>query len=183
MGRLSKRDERRAEILTGFAKVLARHGYAGATIIAVATETGVAPGLVHHYFESKDAMLEALLDQLVRGFRRRVADEPDTDRLLAYANGALRLDERADVVAARCWASLFAESLRDPRLLAKMRRLIDTEIGAIEERSGHRLDTHEASAVLAYIIGAIVLGAFAPRKTAGFAAPGLVRLIETFRQK
>ena len=68
---------------------------------------------------------------------------------------------------------MFAEALRAPALFDQMRRLIDTEIVVIERRSGQELDAHEAGAVLAYVIGALVLGAFAPRKTAGFAAPGL----------
>lgn len=58
-----------------------------------------------------------------------------------------------------------------------MRRLVDSEIGSIVERSRHRLSEQEAGSVLAFIIGALVLGAFAPRKTAGFAAPGLRRLV------
>jgi hypothetical protein len=31
--------------------------------------------------------------------------------------------------------------------------------------------------VLAFVVGALVMGAFAPRKTAGFAAPSLHRLV------
>lgn len=182
MGRPSNRLERRSEILTAFARVLASHGYAGATIAAIASEAGVAPGLVHHHFDSKDELLDALMDQLVTGFRARMrAYEGDGDRLVAYADGALRLDERADVVAARCWAGLFAEALRSPRLFQKMRRLVDSEIASIEARSDHRLSSHEAGAILAYVVGALVLGAFAPQKTAGFAAPGLRRLIAAMR--
>src|SRR5262249_1322148 len=61
MGRPSNREQRRREILQAFAKVLADHGYAGATIAAVATEAGVAPGLVHHHFESKAELTGSLL--------------------------------------------------------------------------------------------------------------------------
>jgi hypothetical protein len=58
-----------------------------------------------------------------------------------------------------------------------MRRLIDSELSTIRERSNGRLSESDAGAVLAFIIGALVLGAFAPRKTAGFAAPGLAKLV------
>src|SRR5262249_23661299 len=61
MGRLSKREERRAQIVAAFARVLAEHGYAGATIAAVAAEAEVAPGLVHHYFAGKAELLATLL--------------------------------------------------------------------------------------------------------------------------
>jgi TetR/AcrR family transcriptional regulator, transcriptional repressor of bet genes len=178
MGRPSNRQERRQEILAAFARVLADHGYAGATIAAVAAEAGIAPGLVHHHFDSKAELLSGLLQELVGRFRTRVRRyEEGQDPLSAYVDGALKLDDQADLLAARCWVGLFAEAVRDPGLFAQMRRLIDTEITAIQTRSGQRLSAHDAGAVLAFVIGSLVLGAFAPRKTAGFAAPGLRRLI------
>ena len=178
MGRPSNRAERRAEILRAFAVVLAEHGYAGATIAAVATEAGIAPGLMHHHFTSKQEMLEALLDDLIARFRDRVRHyEQGADRLLAYVDGALKLDEQADVVGARCWVGLFAEAVRGPALFRQVRRLLDTEIATIRDRSRGRLSDQQAGAVLAFIIGALVVGAFAPRKTAGFAAPGLRLLV------
>jgi TetR/AcrR family transcriptional repressor of bet genes len=181
MGRPSNRVARRADLLSAFARVLAAHGYAGATVAAVAAEAGVAPGLVHHHFDSKEELLGALLQTLVAGFRRRLEHYAGDDDLLAYADGALKLDERADITAARCWVGLFAEAIRNPTLFRQVRRLIDAEIAAIERRSGYALSAHEASAVLAYIIGALVMGAFAPQKSAGFAAPGLKRLIAALR--
>ena len=182
MGRPSNRAERRGEILQAFARVLADHGYAGATIAAVAEEVGVAPGLIHHHFEDKAEMLSELLTQLVSGFRARLASDRDRrDRLLDYGDAALALDDRADLVATRCWVGVFAEAVRDPTLFAQMRRLIDTEIIAIQERSEGRFSAQDAGCVLAFVVGALVLGAFAPRKTAGFAAPGLRKLVAAIR--
>ncbi len=182
MGRPSNREQRRAELVAAFARVMADHGYAGATIAAVAAQAGMAPGLVHHHFENKAELLMALLQSLVTGFRQRVdAYQAHDDPLLAYVDAALRLDERSDLVAAKCWVGVFAEAVRDPALFAQMRRLVDSEIGSIVTRSRHRLSDQEAGSVLAFIIGSLVLGAFAPRKTAGFAAPGLRRLIAAMR--
>ena len=181
MGRPSNREARRAEILGAFARVLADHGYAGATIAAVATEADVAPGLIHYHFKDKEDLLTSLLSDLVGRFRTRLRDRDEPDPLLAYVDGALRLDERADITAARCWVGLFAEAIRNPTLFKRMRTLIDAEITTIQARSGHQLDTHEAGAVLAFIIGALVLGAFAPKKTAGFASPQLRKLVQAMR--
>lgn len=177
MGRPSKRKQRRAEILQAFARVLAQHGYAGATMTALGAEAGIAPGLIHHHFVNKSELLDALLDSLLDGFRTRVQEEKDPDPLLAYIDGALRLDERSDLVSARCWVGVFSEALRNPALLRRMRRVIDNEITTIERLSGRHLDGQQAGAVLAFIIGALVLGAFAPQKTAGFAAPSLRRFV------
>jgi TetR/AcrR family transcriptional repressor of bet genes len=180
MGRPSVRAQRRAEIVEAFARVLAAHGYAGATIAAVAQEAGVAPGLVHHHFANKADLLATLLEQLMERFRRRTrAVEASADPLTAYAVAAVRLDASADAVAARCWVGVLAEAVRDPALFAQVRRLVDTEIEAIRRRSSYRFAPEDAGAVLAFVIGALVLGAFAPRKTAGFAAPALLALVES----
>jgi TetR/AcrR family transcriptional repressor of bet genes len=164
---------------------LASQGYAGATIAAVALEAGIAPGLIHHHFDSKEELLGALLQQLLRRFRERVAgrDDGDGDRLLTWVDAALKLDERADVTAARCWVGLFAEAVRNPALFRQTRRVLDTQIADIGERSEGALDARDSSAVLAFVVGSLVLGAFAPQKTAGFAAPALRRLVGALRAR
>ncbi len=179
MSRPSLRMQRRAELTAAFAQVLARHGYAGATIAAVAAEAGVAPGLVHHHFASKHDLLASLVGELMRGFRARTRafDDAGGDPLDAYATAAVGLGATADTIAARCWVGVFAEAIRDPALLAQIRRLLDAELAQIQRRGGARLTAHDTGAVLAFIIGSLVFGAFAPRKTAGFAAPSLKKLI------
>lgn len=172
------RTERRAELTAAFARVLAEHGYAGATVAAVADEAGVAPGLVHHHFTGKADLLGSLLEDLMARFRRRMhTHEESGDPLGAWAAAAVALGADADVVAARCWVGVFAEAVRQPPLFAQVRRLVDTEIEAIRRRSGGRLSEQDAGAVLAFVVGALVVGAFAPRKTAGFAAPALRKLV------
>lgn len=179
MGRPSVREERRAQLIDAFARVLAEHGYAGATIAAVADAAGVSPGLVHHHFADKADLLRGLLSTLLARFRRRTGGlERHGDPLAAYAAAAVRLDATADAVAARCWVGLFGEALRDPALFAQARRVVDGEIEAIRRRSSGRLSDQGAGAVLALIVGSLVLGAFAPRKTAGFAGPSVEALIE-----
>jgi AcrR family transcriptional regulator len=161
-----------------FAQVLARQGFAGATIAAVADEADVTPGLVHHYFTDKHELLTTLLGDLMERFRRRTRGlEPETDSLDAYLSAALALGATADVVAARCWVGVLAEAVRDPALFEQVRRLLDTEIQVIRRRSNGALSEQDSGAVLAFIIGALVFGAFAPRKSAGFAAPSLRKLV------
>jgi len=183
MGRPSNRQERRAQILKGFSRVLANHGYAGATITAIADEVELAPGLIHHHFKDKEDLLSSLLKDLITDFRQRTKAEQSEqdDWLSAYVDGALKLDERSDLVAARCWVGVFAEAIRNPSLLRQMRRLIDKELESIQTHSRNKLDAQQAGAVLAFIIGSLVLGAFAPKKTRGFAAPGIKKLIASMR--
>jgi AcrR family transcriptional regulator len=178
MGRRSLREERRAELVAAFARVLARHGFAGATIAAVAAEAGVTPSLVHHYFADKNELLTCLLADLIGRFRRRTrAFEKDANALDAYVSAALTLGATADVVAARCWVGVLAEAVREPTLFERVRSMLDAEMHAIGRRSGGALTDQGSGAVLAFIIGALVFGAFAPRKTAGFAEPSLRALV------
>lgn len=180
MGRPSVKSERRAQIIEAFSRVLANHGFSGATIQAIAAEADVAPGLIHHHFQNKDEILSELLETLRLRFRKRVhALKGHEDPLRAYAAAAVRLDENSDRIAARCWVGLFAEAVRNPALFAKVRRMVDTEIEAIRSLSGGTLGTQDAGAILAFVIGSLVLGSFAPKKTTGFAAPSLERLIQT----
>jgi AcrR family transcriptional regulator len=139
----------------------------------------VNPSLVHHYFTDKNELLTGLVAQLMERFRRRTrVFEAETDALDAYILAALALDGTADVAAARCWVGVFAEAVREPALFDQVRRLLDTEIQAICRRSKGALTDQDSGAVLAFIVGSLVFGAFAPRKTAGFAAPSLRRLVQ-----
>ena len=182
MGRPSKRAERRRDLARAFIRVLGTHGQGGATVAAVAAEAGIAPGLVHHYFASKADLYEAVLDELLAGFRRRIDAEPSADPLEAYAAAALALGERSDVAAARAWVGFLATAVGEPALFAKMRRVLDAEVAHVERRGGSSLSTADASAVVAFVVGALVFGAFAPRKTAGFAATSLRRMIAGLRR-
>jgi len=175
------REARRAEILTALTRVLAAHGVEGATIQRVAAEAGFAPGLIHHHFRSKDELIEALLSELVGRFRARTRAEDEGDRVLAYGLAALSLGKGSDPTAARAWVGVLAEALRTPALFARVRRMLDGEIESIRERSGWTLSAQDASTILAFILGALVFGAFAPKKTAGFAAPALAKLIAALR--
>src|SRR5690349_15839736 len=53
-------DDKRQQILQAAVRVFARQGYEASPVGDVAREAGVAYGLVYHYFDSKDAVLEAV---------------------------------------------------------------------------------------------------------------------------
>jgi len=53
-------DDKRQLILDAAVRVFARQGYEASPVADVATEAGVAYGLVYHYFGSKEAVLEAV---------------------------------------------------------------------------------------------------------------------------
>ncbi len=144
----------------------------------MAIEADIAPGLIHHNFKNKEDMISSLLSVLIKGFRERTREYRDSpDKLVNYGDAALKLDEKADLISARCWVGIFAEAVRNPTLFRQMQRLIDAEVSTIQRYSGGKLSTREASSLLAYVVGSLVLGSFAPKRTAGFAAKGFRQLV------
>lgn len=58
-----KSEERRNEILAGALAVFSEKGFEGASVKEIAQRAGVAPGLLYHYFESKEDILFATLER------------------------------------------------------------------------------------------------------------------------
>jgi TetR/AcrR family transcriptional repressor of bet genes len=181
MGRKSERENRRREITQAFGRVLANHGFAGATMTAVAEDAGLSPGLLHHHFKDKNEMLDELLTALIGSFKKRFSEfsaaKPAEHKLECYINAALKLDQNSDLISAKCWVGLLAEALRNPVLFNRVKRHLENEVKIVSEISGNNLDEQQSSALIAFVFGALVFGAFAPRKAAGFAAPAARRLI------
>jgi TetR/AcrR family transcriptional regulator, fatty acid metabolism regulator protein len=76
-------------------RVFARSGYHGARVGDIATEAGVAHGLLYHYFSSKEHVLETVFrenfGELLERFRSvEAADEPAGDKLEGIAKILLR---------------------------------------------------------------------------------------------
>ena len=128
MPRPSNAAERRAQIVGGLMRVIARKGYEGATVPAIARAARLAPGLVHYHFDSKEAILlalfERLRDVLDDRYRRRLAraGRSPRARLQAYLDAHLALDGDADPAALAAWVAVAAEAVRRPALGALYRR-------------------------------------------------------------
>jgi len=58
--RAASQEERRRQILDAAVRAFAKRGYHASRVSDIAEEAGVAYGLVYHYFESKEAVLEAI---------------------------------------------------------------------------------------------------------------------------
>jgi TetR/AcrR family fatty acid metabolism transcriptional regulator len=86
--------ERRREILRAAIRVFARNGYHDSRVGEVATEAGVAYGLVYHYFASKGTLLQTIVHRtwtrLLEAVER-VEEEnaPAPDQLRAIAGVVL----------------------------------------------------------------------------------------------
>lgn len=59
------RQQTREQIIDAAFELFANEGYSKTSISAVAKKAGISKGLIYHYFNSKQSILEAIFDQLV----------------------------------------------------------------------------------------------------------------------
>ena len=57
---------RRAEILTGAIRVIARDGVVAAKLKDIARESGVSLGLIQHYFDTRENLVDATFAAMMR---------------------------------------------------------------------------------------------------------------------
>ncbi len=56
-------EDRKEQILDAAMRVFAQKGFTRATNKDIAREAGITPGLIYYYFESKEAVLQAIIEQ------------------------------------------------------------------------------------------------------------------------
>src|ERR1700730_7865113 len=87
---------RRAQILDAALHVMSEHGFRGASIKRIAQHAGLkSPALIYWYFKDKQALFEALLDDMapflgVVADSEQMLDQPPEDVLPIVVNGFLR---------------------------------------------------------------------------------------------
>jgi TetR/AcrR family transcriptional regulator len=89
LGTRGRPEESRAAILRAAVREFAEHGIAGARTDAIAHAAGVNKALLYYYFEDKERMYGAVLDQVFSGLKQRVytaleGDAPPREKILAY---------------------------------------------------------------------------------------------------
>ncbi len=70
----SSRADKRGRILDAAIKVFAEKGYHGCRISDIASEAGIAYGLVYHYFKNKDEILGSIFEDRWGGFLRALEE-------------------------------------------------------------------------------------------------------------
>jgi TetR/AcrR family transcriptional regulator len=89
LGTRGKPEESRAAILKAAVREFAREGVAGARTDAIARSAGVNKALLYYYFRDKEALYEAVLNEVFSGVRTAIHSAlsqslTPRDRLMAY---------------------------------------------------------------------------------------------------
>ena len=92
-------EERRRQILQAAVRTFAERGYHAARVSDIAKEAGVAYGLVYHYYESKETLLEAIFKETWGAMLDTVRaveqlDEPARERVRKVTEIILRTWKR-----------------------------------------------------------------------------------------
>jgi AcrR family transcriptional regulator len=164
--RREQADARRAQLLRVTLDIFVERGIEHVTMAQVAARAGVAPGLLYHYFGSKDQLLSAVLDaasprDAFAELGNSLAGKPVEQGLREFAvRAAALLEERGDVVRV-----LFREMLSPastlPLGIVDIQQQVLSDLAAYlaERIEAGELRPHDTQVPLRLLIsGILVLG-------------------------
>jgi AcrR family transcriptional regulator len=133
--------ERRVQLTSAAARVIARKGYMAATLRDVADEAGTSTGTLNYYYESKDQLFAATLRAASERFQAELAAAvaavaSPREQLIAMAQAATPATPSGREGHA-LWIDFWAQAARDESLRELNQRIYDrwrTEIVEIVRR-------------------------------------------------
>jgi TetR/AcrR family fatty acid metabolism transcriptional regulator len=138
---MSSRDERtaerRAQILQGAAIVFARNGIDGARMDDIAIESGLSKGTLYWYFDSKQEMVVALVDEVVAAQYQQLTSLLESpwsvvERLGLFVDTVAKsMDEQP--ILGRLGIEFYAMAVREPRVRDLISRYYDEYIATLSD--------------------------------------------------
>ena len=146
----------RDKILQAAFAVLSREGYENTSIKDIAEEAGVAQGLVHYHFKSKQQLVIAVLVEVCQKMNVYTA-EGVAGVMAAFENFKVLLRDRPD--AHTLYIQLIGVGLHDQEIGSAIRENIHTSRGHVENLARQVLAEREADPTPARAIaGAVQAG-------------------------
>lgn len=156
----ARKDQRRLQILAAAAACFARQGFHPTTIHDVCVEAGLSPGAVYGYFDSKDAIIEALAQAARRSgaeaFASAQGAAASADRLDRLLES---LDRPGDAQSFQLDVRLWGEAIGNPQLrdlYLQSRAALTQSLIAIAEPSAAALGLEPEA--LAELLATVVAG-------------------------
>lgn len=144
----------RTRILDAAQKCFIEHGFHAASMAAVAATAGMSAGLIYRYFESKNAIVLAIIERELQGRRERIAAlSASTDLVTAMVNAFRELQSPASGgMNAALFLEMSAEATRVPQIAEALlaadtlgRQEFADWMHRPEERGGLGIATGEAN--------------------------------------
>ena len=105
--------DKRTAILDATLKLISENGFHGTAMSKVASEAGVSAGIIYHYFDSKDDLMDELYITVKRDSSRAMLENYDPDR-------PLRTQIR------QLWGNIFRYFVKHPRESAFLEQYINS---------------------------------------------------------
>lgn len=175
MPRKSNTEQRREEIVAGLLAAIAEHGYEKSTIQVIAQKAGLASGLIHYHFKSKDEILIQLVKWLAGVSRQRyeelaAAAKTGEEKLKAYIDARLARGVGSNPEAVAAWVVIGAEAVRQQQVREVYQQAIAEELALltellkaslVERGKKSRHVSHLAAGLMAFMEGAYQLASAA----------------------
>lgn len=145
----------REKILQAAFTVLSRQGYENVSIKEIAEQAGVAQGLVHYYFKSKQQLVIAVLMAVCQKMELKETTGA-AGALAAFQNFKDMLKDARDTHA--LYVQLIGVGLHDEELGAGVRDFIRSDRGHVEDIARQVLAEREADPAPARAIAGAVWG-------------------------
>lgn len=167
MGRRSNTDTRRQQIVDALAAEMAEGGYARASTRSIAERAGLASGLVHYHFSSKEAILLALLEQLIASADARFEAGSQGARLprailVAFVSARLGLGGEPEAQQVGLWVNLIAEAMGMPEVRHRLSAWFARDLRRLARlfrQCGVREPGAKAATLLSMLLGSFSLHA------------------------
>jgi len=144
----SRTQAQRERILTAAQACFVQKGFHAASMATIAETAGMSPGLIYRYFENKNAIILAIIEQQLEVVRHKIRQLRASSDL---AEGIMEHFDEHDTGSSNSMSSalfleMSAEATRDPQIAAALQRFDDTVrnelvewLGRSEQRGGHGL--------------------------------------------
>ncbi len=167
----ARTQQQRARILNAARVCFVKHGFNAASIATIAETAGMSPGLIYRYFESKNTIILAIIEQQLEEARADIAAlDPGIDLVPVFQDLFARWQRAdADLINPALLLEMTAEATRDPQIakaLAAADRVTGSELSgwlrAMAEKEARELSdrgTEARSFLLRCLLGGLAIRA------------------------
>lgn len=130
----ARAESQRERILDAAQKCFIEQGFHGAGMALIAETAGISAGLTYRYFDSKSAIMLAIIARELEGKRARIEELCGTKDFLAAVLEKFRAWQTgsADVMNAALFLEMSAEASRSPEILEAIRKSDALVLGEFE---------------------------------------------------
>lgn len=121
----SRAESRRRQVIDAAIRCFRRNGFHATSMSALAKEAGMSVGHIYHYFENKEAIIAAFIEDDIEEFRaamRRLQDSDGTfvDAMVDQADHGF--DDMCDPDYAGLFIEVTSEAARNPKVAEMVRQ-------------------------------------------------------------